>query len=238
MPSLKRGYVAQDAGSIRRMFSQIAARYDLANACLSGGLDWWWRLYVARLVACWQPRNILDLATGSGALAATLRRTLPGAQLVGADFCAPLLARSRRRGLENLVVADALALPFRDAVFDAVTVAFGLRNMASYDEALLEMRRVLAPEGHVVILDFSLPQGPLLPLYRLYLHHVLPRLAGWLTGVPEAYTYLAESIEQFPRGRRMLQLLERTGFVDAGFRPLSGGIVSVYAARRGKTVTG
>ncbi|HEY0791134.1 MAG TPA: ubiquinone/menaquinone biosynthesis methyltransferase [Chthoniobacterales bacterium] len=235
---MKRGYVAQDAGSIRRMFSQIAARYDLANACLSGGLDGWWRLYVARLLACWQPRNILDLATGSGALAATLRRTLPGAQLVGADFCAPLLARSRRRGLENLVVADALALPFRDAVFDAVTVAFGLRNMASYDEALLEMRRVLAPEGHVVILDFSLPQGPLLPLYRLYLHHVLPRLAGWLTGVPEAYTYLAESIEQFPRGRRMLQLLERTGFVDAGFRPLSGGIVSVYAARRGKTVTG
>jgi demethylmenaquinone methyltransferase/2-methoxy-6-polyprenyl-1,4-benzoquinol methylase len=230
---MKRGYMAQDAGSIRRMFSQIALRYDFANACLSAGLDVSWRLYVARLVAVWQPRRILDLATGSGALAATLRRTLPDAHVVGVDFCAPLLARSRRRGLEDLVVADALALPFRDAAFEVVTVAFGLRNMASYEQALLEMRRVLAREGHVVILDFSLPEGPLLPLYRLYLHRVLPRLAGWLTGVPEAYTYLAESIEQFPRGRRMLSLLEGSGFVEASYRPLSTGIVSVYAAKRG-----
>jgi demethylmenaquinone methyltransferase/2-methoxy-6-polyprenyl-1,4-benzoquinol methylase len=230
---MKHGYMAQDAGSIRRMFSQIALRYDFANACLSAGLDLSWRLYVARLVAVWQPRRILDLATGSGALAATLRRALPDAHVVGADFCAPLLARSRRRGLEDLVVADALALPFRDAAFEVVTVAFGLRNMASYEQALLEMRRVLAREGHVVILDFSLPEGPLLPLYRLYLHRVLPRLAGWLTGVPEAYTYLADSIEQFPRGRSMLSLLEETGFEEASYRPLSTGIVSVYAARRG-----
>jgi demethylmenaquinone methyltransferase/2-methoxy-6-polyprenyl-1,4-benzoquinol methylase len=225
-------YTAQDARSIQRMFSRIASRYDLANTLLSAGMDHFWRQYVARQVAAWHPRRVLDLASGSGALASAVQRAVPAAEVVGADFCAPLLLRSRRRRLSRLIVADALALPFADAAFDVVTVAFGLRNMASYHRALSEMRRVLTPGGHLVILDFSLPTGPLLPLYRLYLHHVLPRFAGWLTGVADAYEYLAESIERFPRGHGMMALLGEAGFTGERYRPLSAGVVSAYIATR------
>ena len=223
-------YTAQDAGSIQQMFARIASRYDLANALLSVGLDHFWRQYVARCVAAWRPRRLLDVASGSGALAAALQRAVPDAEVVSADFCAPLLLRSRRRRLKRLVVADALALPFANGVFDVVTVAFGLRNMASYERALSEMHRVLAPGGHLLILDFSLPTGVLLPPYRLYLHRALPRIAGWLTGVPEAYEYLGESIERFPRGETMLELLRNVGFAEANHKPLSAGVVSVYTA--------
>jgi demethylmenaquinone methyltransferase / 2-methoxy-6-polyprenyl-1,4-benzoquinol methylase len=227
---MKGAYTAQDARSIQRMFARIAQRYDLANTLLSAGMDHFWRQYVARQVAGWRPRRVLDVASGSGALASAIQRAVPGAEVVGADFCAPLLLRSRRRRLSRLVVADALALPFADGVFDVVTVAFGLRNMASYDRALSEMRRVLAPGGHVVILDFSIPTGPWLPLYRVYLHRVLPRLAGWLTGAADAYEYLGQSIEAFPRGQAMTALLNRVGFSATKCRPLSTGVVSVYTA--------
>jgi demethylmenaquinone methyltransferase / 2-methoxy-6-polyprenyl-1,4-benzoquinol methylase len=112
-------------------------------------------------------------------------------------------------------------------------VAFGLRNMAFLERALSEMARATRAGGHVVILDFSLPSGPLLPAYRLYLHFVLPRLAGWLTGEPAAYEYLGESIESFPRGTAMTALMKEAGFVNAIARPLSGGIVTAYLAERG-----
>lgn len=229
---MKGEYTAQDARSIQRMFARIASRYDLANTLLSAGMDHFWRQYVARQVAAWRPRRVLDLASGSGALASAIQRAIPDAEVIGADFCAPLLLRSRRRRLSRLVVADALALPFADTVFDVVTVAFGLRNMASYERALSEMRRVLTAGGHLVILDFSLPTGPWLPLYRLYLHHVLPRFAGWLTGVADAYEYLGQSIEAFPRGHRMMALLNEVGFTAEKCRPLSTGVVSVYIGRR------
>ncbi len=226
------GYSAEDAGSIRRMFARIAPRYDLANTALSGGLDHLWRRHVALRVAALAPDRVLDLASGSGALAAAMRRVAPRAEIVGADFCAPLLLRSRRRGFDRLVVADALALPFADGTFDVVTVGFGLRNMASYEGALREMHRVLRPGGRAFILDFSLPEGVLTKPYRWYLHHVLPTVAGALTGVRQAYDYLGESIERFPRGEGMADLLRRTGFYPARPRPLSGGVVSVYVGRR------
>jgi demethylmenaquinone methyltransferase/2-methoxy-6-polyprenyl-1,4-benzoquinol methylase len=229
---MKGAYTAQDARSIQRMFARIASRYDLANTLLSVGMDHFWRQYVARQVAAWRPRRVLDLASGSGALASAIQRAVPAAEVVGADFCAPLLLRSRRRHLSRLVVADALALPFADTVFDVVTVAFGLRNMASYNRALSEMHRVLTPGGHVVILDFSLPTGPWLPWYRIYLHRVLPSFAGWLTGVADAYEYLGQSIESFPRGDGMMALLGEAGFTGEKWRPLSTGVVSVYIARR------
>jgi demethylmenaquinone methyltransferase / 2-methoxy-6-polyprenyl-1,4-benzoquinol methylase len=224
-------YTQKDPGSIQEMFSRIAYRYDLANTLLSFGCDSWWRFRVGALVEQWKPAAILDLATGSGVLAHRLKRQMPMALVVAADFCAPMLAVARRRGLTDLVVADGLTLPFRDRVFDVVTIAFGLRNMAAYETALSEAKRVLCEGGRLVILDFSLPSGPLRTLYRLYLHHVLPVYAGIVTGEPGAYRYFADSIESFPKGEEMLELFRRCGFSKCEATPLTMGIVTVYTGR-------
>jgi demethylmenaquinone methyltransferase/2-methoxy-6-polyprenyl-1,4-benzoquinol methylase len=184
-------------------------------------------------VQAWQPARILDLATGSGDLALALQVACPSAHIVGADFCEPMLAEARRKGLAHTVVADALQLPFAAGEFDLVTVAFGLRNMESWPRALGEMARVLRPGGHVLILDFSLPGPPLRWLYRPYLHHILPHIASLLTGDRGAYEYLGDSIESFPRGAEMCALVGEAGFTDSVSEPLSGGIVSIYTGRRG-----
>jgi demethylmenaquinone methyltransferase/2-methoxy-6-polyprenyl-1,4-benzoquinol methylase len=214
------------------MFGEIAERYDLANHLLSGGLDFLWRRRAARMIRAWSPARILDLATGSGDLAITLQKACPGTLVVGADFCRPMLSVARRKGLEHLVAADGLQLPFVEASFDVVTIAFGLRNMASWPAALSEMRRILRPDGHVLILDFSVPPPPLRWIYRPYLHHVLPRVAALLTGKKAAYDYLGDSIEQFPQGAEMCVLLEDAGFGASECYSLSGGIVSLYTASR------
>lgn len=217
---------------VRAMFAGIARRYDFANHFLSLGMDCLWRRRAAGIVRGWQPQHLLDLATGSGDLALSLQRACPEAVVVGADFCLPMLLVARRKGLRNLVVADGMRLAFGDATFDAVTVAFGLRNMESWAGALAEMARVLKPGGHLLVLDFSVPPAPLRWLYRPYLHHVLPRLAGFLTGEKAAYDYLGESIEKFPSGPAMCALIESAGFAGAHCELLSGGIVSLYTARR------
>ena len=214
------------------MFGRVARRYDLANHLLSGGLDFWWRRRAAEIVRQWQPRRVLDLATGSGDLALTIARKLPEAKITGADFSPEMLAAARAKGLTNTVVADALHLPFGDASFDAVTVAFGLRNMADWGAALAEMARVLVPGGHLLVLDFSLPRGPLRPLYRFYLHRCLPFVAGLVTRQKEAYDYLGASIEKFPSGEEMCELIRRGGFAEATAQPLSGGVVTIYRARQ------
>jgi demethylmenaquinone methyltransferase/2-methoxy-6-polyprenyl-1,4-benzoquinol methylase len=179
------------------------------------------------------PERILDLATGSGDLARALRKASPQALVFGADFCIPMLEVARRKKVPLLVQADGLHLPFRDGTFDALTVAFGLRNMASWDDALREMARVLRPGGLLLIMDFSLPElAPLQKLYRLYLHKVLPRFAAAITGNKEAYEYLGSSIESFPRGREMQGLIERGGFSYFRAKPLCCGVASIYTARR------
>jgi demethylmenaquinone methyltransferase/2-methoxy-6-polyprenyl-1,4-benzoquinol methylase len=214
------------------MFDRVARRYRLANLVLSGGLDLWWRRRAAAIVRGWQPRRVLDLATGSGDLARAIERACPTAEVTGADFSAQMLAEARRLGSRRLVQADALALPFAAGAFDAATVAFGLRNMASWPGALAEFARVLAPGGHLLVLDFSVPRPPLRWLYRPYLHHLLPRLAGWLTGEGDAYRYLGASIEAFPHGAALASLLEDAGFQEVTWEPLSGGIVTLYTAVR------
>lgn len=218
--------------AVRGLFGAIAARYDLANHCLSGGLDFWWRRCAARLVSEWGPAQVLDLATGSGDLALAIAKACPTARVVGADFCFPMLLEARRKGLSALVQADGLNLPFADAVFDAVTIGFGLRNMESLHKGLAEMARVLRPGGHVLILDFSLPRAPWRGLYRFYLHRILPTMAKLLTGRREAYEYLGASIEEFPRGEAMISLIAGAGFDEVSARPLSAGVVSLYSGRR------
>lgn len=220
------------AHRVRAYFSRIAARYDLANHLLSGGCDVLWRLKAAGVVRQWQPRTILDLATGSGDLVRTLKRACPEALLVGADFCEPMLQVARAKNVPRLAVADALQLPFADGSFDVVTVAFGLRNMASWTHALSEIHRVLVPGGHLLILDFGLPEPPLLRPYRFYLHRVLPFFAALLTGERSAYDYLADSIESFPSGSAMCGRLETANFRQARYLPLLGGITAIYTGVR------
>ena len=214
------------------MFAAIANRYDLANHLLSGGLDYFWRKRAAKIVCDWKPARILDLATGSGDLALTLRAACSDSLLVGADFCHPMLVVAERKGLDRLVVADGLHLPFADATFDALTVAFGLRNMESWLAGLAEMARVLRAGGHLLVLEFSLPPPPLRRIYGAYLHRVLPVIAGLITGERGAYEYLGETIEKFPSGAKMCELLRKAGLSEAVCTPLSGGIVSLYTARR------
>jgi len=223
----------QDPQFIRRTFASIARRYDLANHALSLGIDFAWRARAASIVKGWSPGRILDLATGSGDLAIALAKACPRAEVTGADFCQPMMLEAQKKNFRRLVNADGTRLPFRDGVFDALTVAFGLRNMASWPAAIGEMARVLRPGGHVLVLDFSLPAAPLLRSgYRAYLHHGLPRIASMLTGNRDAYQYLGESIEKFPSGAAMLQLIEAGGFELARAEPLCFGIASIYTATR------
>lgn len=223
----------QDPAFVKRAFASIADRYVLTNHVLSLGIDVLWRRRVARWIAADAPGRVLDLATGSGDLARLIQDACGGdTVVVGADFCAPMLRHARSRGLDRLVVADGMRLPFGEAQFDAVTVAYGLRNMESWQGALGEMRRVLRPGGRLLILDFSLPASPWIRIpYRIYLHRVLPLLGGWLTGNRDAYAYLGASIERFPSGAAMVELLGGSGFGDVAAVPLWGGISSIYAAR-------
>jgi demethylmenaquinone methyltransferase / 2-methoxy-6-polyprenyl-1,4-benzoquinol methylase len=221
-----------DAVYVRDAFARIADRYVLTNHVLSCGMDIWWRMVVTSRIRKWNPARILDVASGTGDLALEIQNQCPQCEVIASDFCAEMLAHASSRGMVKTIVADALKLPFEDAEFDVVTVAFGLRNMADYPAGLREMNRVLKPGGRLVILDFSLPGGILRGPYRWYLHHVLPHMAGWLTGQKDAYEYLGGSIEAFPSGAAMTSLLESCGFMETNARPLTFGVVTIYEGAR------
>ena len=216
---------------VREMFGSIATRYDLANHLLSCGIDFYWRARAAQMVESWHPHTIADLATGTGDLALALQKKLPQAELTGVDFLPEMLELARRKGVRRVVLADAMKLPFDDASFDCVTIAFGLRNLENCSAALTEMWRVLNARGHLLVLEFSLPTTAILrAAYRLYLHRCLPLLGSFLTQKKSAYDYLGDSIEEFPSGNAMCELMRRTGYVSPGFQPLTGGIVTIYTA--------
>ena len=213
------------------MFGSIAARYDLANHLLSCGIDFYWRKHAAEIVANWQPKNIVDLATGTGDLALALQKKLPDTEIMAVDFLPEMLELAKRKGLRQTMVADAMKLPFADSSFDCATVAFGLRNMEDWGGALREMSRVLKPNGHVLVLEFSLPTMSILrTLYRFYLHRCLPMLGSFLTKQKHAYDYLGDSIEEFPSGNAMTDLIAKSGFGLTTAEPLTGGIVTIYTA--------
>jgi demethylmenaquinone methyltransferase/2-methoxy-6-polyprenyl-1,4-benzoquinol methylase len=214
------------------MFGAIARRYDLANHTLSSGTDFYWRKCAANIVASWQPDKIVDLATGTGDLALALQKKLPDAEVTGVDFQPEMLELAKRKGVRQTILADVMKLPFADASFDCVTIAFGLRNMENWRGALAEMSRVLRRDGHLLVLEFSLPTRPIVrTIYRLYLHRCLPLLGSFLTRKKSAYDYLGDSIEEFPGGHAMIDLIEASGFRHATLQPLSYGIATIYTAQ-------
>jgi demethylmenaquinone methyltransferase / 2-methoxy-6-polyprenyl-1,4-benzoquinol methylase len=224
--------MATEPTRVRQMFSAIARRYDLANHTLSCGIDFYWRNRAANMVASWHPGKIVDLATGTGDLALALQRKLPDAEVTGVDFLPEMLELAQKKGVIKTILADAMKLPFADASFDCVTIAFGLRNMEDWKGALIEMSRVLRRNGHLLVLEFSMPTRSFVrTAYRFYLHRCLPLLASFLTKKKSAYDYLGDSIEEFPSGHAMIDLIEASGFGHAKCEPLSYGIATIYSAQ-------
>jgi demethylmenaquinone methyltransferase/2-methoxy-6-polyprenyl-1,4-benzoquinol methylase len=218
---------------VREMFGSIARRYDLANHVLSCGIDFYWRARAADIVADWEAGRIADLATGTGDLALALQKKLPDADITGVDFLPEMLELARQKGLRQLVLADVMNLPFADGSFDCVTIAFGLRNLENCSAALGEMCRVLNANGHLLVLEFSLPSMPILrTAYRFYLHRCLPLLGSFLTQRKNAYDYLGDSIEEFPNGNAMCDLMRASGYASPRFELLTGGIVTIYTATK------
>jgi len=218
---------------VREMFGSIARRYDLANHVLSCGMDFYWRARAANIVAGWRPRNIADLATGTGDLALALQNKLPDTEITGVDYVPDMLELARKKGLRNVLLADAMKLPFLDGSFECITIAFGLRNLENYSAALGEIARVLSSNGQLLVLEFSLPKTPILrAMYRFYLHRCLPVLGSFLTQKKSAYDYLGDSIEEFPSGNAMCELMRANGYILPTFEPLTGGIVTIYTCTK------
>ncbi len=223
------------------MFGRIAHRYDLANRVLSCGIDIYWRIRLVSAVRDTHPKDVLDLATGSGDVAFALARGLsPGVCILGVDFCAPMLveAEAKRALIKGsgarveFKQGDALALPLPDGGFDAVTIAFGLRNMADRPKCLSEIRRVLRPGGRLFVLEFSQPWRPVRPFYSFHLRHVVPRLAGLLTGDRGAYEYLGDSIGGFPGRAGLSAEILGAGFASVTSFGMTMGIVALHEAQR------
>jgi demethylmenaquinone methyltransferase/2-methoxy-6-polyprenyl-1,4-benzoquinol methylase len=226
-----------DPVAVNSMFGRIARRYDVANRLLSGGVDRGWRRRLVREVRSAEPADVLDLATGSGDVALALSDGLPEqVAILGMDFCQPMLdealAKKAAAGSRYERVAfrqgDALNLPLSDDSCDAVTIAFGLRNLADRHRGLREMHRVLRPGGRVYVLEFSQPHRWLRPLYYFYLRRILPVFAGLVTGDRGAYEYLNETIAAFPDRVALAQELSSAGFAEVRAVPMTCGIVALH----------
>lgn len=228
----------EHAGRVREMFSNIATRYDLLNHLLSANVDKRWRQIVANKVreklGSSKSARILDVACGTGDLSRTLFETT-GARVVGTDFCRPMLAIAAGKISSQipLIEGDALRLPFRSGSFDAVTIAFGLRNLSSVEDGLTELCRVLKPGGWVAVLECSRPSNAILRgLYGVYFRGVLPLIGGAISGSLSAYAYLPASVQNFPDQQRLALLMKQTGYEQVEYQNLTGGIAALHFGRR------
>ena len=230
---MTRATLAKDPAEVAAMFDEVAARYDLTNTVLSLGQDRGWRRAVASALDLRPGERVLDLAAGTATSSAALARS--GADVVGCDFSLGMLQVGRRAGHEgvDLVAGDALALPFADASFDAVTISFGLRNTQDTDLALRELLRVTRPGGRLVVCEFSHPTwAPFRTVYVEYLMKALPAVARRVSSDPAAYVYLAESIRAWPAQAELARHLQRAGWASVAWRDLTGGIVALHRGTR------
>ncbi len=227
---------AAHAKAVREMFAGIAGRYDLLNHVLSLNIDKRWRRIVSaelREILDSPEAKVLDVACGTGDLSIELNKNSK-AQILGTDFCRPMLAFAKSKSVEEThsipyIEADALALPFDDGEFDAVTIAFGLRNLANFTDGLKELGRILKAGGRLVILEFSAPIVPGFGhLFNFYFSHILPRIGGAVSGSRGAYEYLPDSVSKFPNQKNLVALMEKTGFDSVKYRNLTGGIAALH----------
>lgn len=213
---------------VAAMFDEVAPTYDLTNALLSFGQDRRWRKIVRAAVNPVSGQKILDLAAGTGASSVAFLK--PGVKVVAGDFSEGMLAVGRQRHPDiEFVFADATALPFKDAEFDACTISFGLRNVVDVPKALAEMYRVTKPGGCIVICEFSkVTNRWFAPFYNFYLNQVLPAFSRLGSKTPEAYTYLSESILAWPNQHELKLKIEKAGYKKVTFQNLTFGIVAVH----------
>jgi demethylmenaquinone methyltransferase / 2-methoxy-6-polyprenyl-1,4-benzoquinol methylase len=214
---------------VRGMFDRIAPVYDAMNRVMTAGLDRRWRRLAVREVV-WPGDRVLDSCCGTGDLAIEAERR--GGRVVGLDFSERMLERARRKsGTIEWVQGDALTLPFADGEFDAVTVGFGVRNLADLEGGLREAARVLRPGGKIAVLEITRPRGLLRPFFRLWFDVLVP-LAGRILPGGKAYTYLPASVRRFPGPEDLAALFLRAGFENVRFRLLGGGSVALHVAER------
>ena len=222
------------------MFDRISPKYDRLNHLLSLNVDKVWRRKTAKIVAKKQPQSILDLATGTADLAIAVAKHNPQAHVIGMDISEKMLEIGKNKvaeqNLENqieLQLGDAAALPFEDNCFDTVTVALGVRNFENMDKGLSEISRVLKPGGQAVILEFSLPEKfPIKQLYLFYFKHLLPKIGKWVSKDDNAYSYLPNSVENFPKPNIFSQSLTSFGLENCIIKRLSWGIATLFISEK------
>ena len=231
---------AGKAAQVEQMFDHIAPTYDKLNHRLSWDIDKGWRRKAIRQLESYKPKTLLDIATGTGDFALLAAEMLHPDQLVGADISEGMMDIGRQKvkekGLQDIISfekEDCLALSYSDGSFDAVTAAFGIRNFADLDKGLKEMCRVLKAGGHLSIVELTTPVSfPMKQLFHVYSHTVLPIYGRLISKDTSAYGYLTKTIEAFPQGERMVEILKKAGFKDASFKRLTFGICTMYFATK------
>src|SRR5713226_2206218 len=233
----RRDYLGPDSRRIQQMFAGIAPRYDFLNHFLSISVDRHWRRLAAakvRDLAGVSPELCLDACCGTGDLAIALDRSMK-TQVIASDFCHPMLTRAAQKaaGRVSAIEADALELPFTNASFDVVTMAFGLRNLQDRSSGLNEIHRLLKPGGAAVILEFSKPVVPVFrQIFEFYFSNVLPVVGSVVSGDSKAYRYLHDSVRVFPNQQQLLEMMRNAGFVEGGYQNISGGIAALHWGKK------
>jgi demethylmenaquinone methyltransferase/2-methoxy-6-polyprenyl-1,4-benzoquinol methylase len=230
----------EKAAQVEQMFDHIAPTYDVLNHRLSWDIDRGWRRKAISQLAPFKPQTVLDIATGTGDFAILAAQMLKPRRLTGADISEGMMQIGRQKvkrlGLDTVISfekEDCLHLSYQDESFDAVTAAFGIRNFADLDSGLSEMCRVLRRGGHLSIVELTTPpRFPMRQLFHIYAHTVLPVYGRIISKDTSAYTYLTKTIEAFPQGEQMVDILRKAGFSDAGFRRLTFGICTMYYATK------
>ncbi len=231
-------YSAEDAKKeqIEQMFDNIAHSYDFLNHFFTLGIDRGWRKKMIKMISGAKPKHILDVATGTGDVAIMMAKMLKPQRITGVDLSAGMLEvgkdKINKAGLADVITmqqGDSENLPFENETFDAVTVAFGVRNFENLKKGLSEMHRVTRAGGEVAILEFSMPQNKVFNFfYRFYSKNIMPLIGKITSGDKAAYSYLFESVQQFPHGQTFIDILREVGFRDSIARPLFGGICTIY----------